>query len=313
MAWPPTFGLVIAGPTASGKSSLAISVAEKVGAEIVSADSMQIYRGMDIGTAKISADETNIPHHCIDIAEPGEPFSAAMFQEAARTAISDIDDRGLLPIVCGGTGFYIRAAIDDYEFAPGEQVDNPVRDKYLALAEQEGAQAVWDTLNAVDPDSAALIHPNNTKRVVRALELVDVGMHYSDQAEKLGSIEQVIPCVYVAIDIDRPILYERIDARVDEMREAGLVDEVKRLLESGFRDAVTAPQAIGYKEIVEALDGECTLDEAFDKIKRSSRRYAKRQLSWLRGDSRVNWINGTDADMDRMTEETIRLLGDWRG
>jgi tRNA dimethylallyltransferase len=291
--------ICVVGPTASGKSSLAQAIAADIGGEVVSADSMQIYRGMDIGTGKVPLAEREVAHHGLDLVDPGEPFSAALFQEYARACFEDIDGRGKRSVLCGGTGFYVRAAIDDYEFPKGEQVDNPIRERYLAVAEQEGAHALWLMLEEVDPESAGIIPENDVKRVVRAFELLDEGGSYAEQKRKLATIPQLLPACFIGLSVDPDVLRARIDERVDEMVRSGLVEEVESLLAAGFREGVTAPQAIGYKEIVKALDGEVTLAEAVDEIKVATHRYAKRQRTWFRKDKRIRWI---DADSGRPEE-----------
>jgi len=291
--------ICVVGPTASGKSSLAQAIAERIDGEVVSADSMQIYRGMDIGTGKVPREERVVAHHGLDLVEPGEPFSAALFQEYARTCFDDIDGRGKRSVLCGGTGFYVRAAIDDYEFPKGEQVDNPIRERYLAVAEQEGAHALWLMLEEVDPESASIIPENDVKRVVRAFELLDEGESYAEQKRKLATIPQLLPACFIGLSVDPDVLRARIDERVDEMVRSGLIGEVESLLAAGFREGVTAPQAIGYKEIVKVLDGEVTLAEAVDEIKVATHRYAKRQRTWFRKDKRIRWI---DADSRRPEE-----------
>lgn len=293
--------IVVAGPTASGKSELAQQLAVWLDGEVVSADSMQVYRGMDIGTGKVPAGERRVPHWGLDLAEPGQPYSVALFQDYARRAAADIDARAKRVVLCGGTGLYIRGVIDGYEYPKGDQVANPVRRRYMALLAQEGPQKLWERLREVDPASAAILHPNDAKRVVRAFEMLAEGTTYAAQKERLRHIPQVLPAVYLALSVDPAILVARIDARVDAMVEEGLVDEVRGLLARGFREAITAPQAIGYKEVVAALDGECTMAEAVDRIKLATRRYAKRQRTWLRGDSRVRWVdaNVPDGLLDR--------------
>lgn len=300
--------IVIAGATATGKSSLAIALAQAIDAEIVSADSMQVYRGMDIGTAKVPIAERKVKHFGIDLVDPGEPFSAALFQEHARWAFGKIADKHKRHILAGGTGFYIRAAIDDYHFVEGEQVGNPVRDKYVSIVEHDGALAVWKLLDERDPESAALIHPHDSKRVIRALEMLESGTQYSVQRKRLKEIPQRYPALFIGISVKRETLRKRIDKRVDCMREAGLVKEVERLVDEGFRDAITSNQAIGYKEIVRALEGGCTLDEAFESIKTSTKRYAKRQDTWFGGDARYRWIDGESGSIDAMLEQTFDLL-----
>ena len=296
--------ICIVGPTASGKTDAAQLVAAAIGGEVVSADSMQIYRGMDIGTGKLPAPERIVPHHGFDLVDPGEPYSAALFQSFARDAFAAIAERGKRAVLCGGTGLYVKAAIDAYEFPAGDQVGNPVRERWTAFAEREGAQALWDELNRLDPDSARELHPNNVRRVVRAFELLAEGRSYAEQKRNLASIEAAVPAVQFGLAVTPSVLNERIDARVDAMVEAGLVGEVRGLLEAGFREGVTAPQAIGYKEIVETLEGRCTLDEAIAAIKQATRRYGKRQRTWFRRDERIRWIDA-DAGNARAVADTI--------
>lgn len=296
--------ICIVGPTASGKTDAAQLVAAAIGGEVVSADSMQIYRGMDIGTGKLPAAERIVPHHGFDLVDPGEPYSAALFQSFARDAFAAIAERGKRAVLCGGTGLYVKAAIDAYEFPAGDQVGNPVRERWTAFAEREGAQALWDELNRLDPDSARELHPNNVRRVVRAFELLAEGRSYAEQKRNLASIEAAVPAVQFGLAVTPTVLNERIDARVDAMVEAGLAGEVRGLLDAGFREGVTAPQAIGYKEIVEALEGRCTLDEAIAAIKQATRRYGKRQRTWFRRDERIRWIDA-DAGNARAVADTI--------
>lgn len=294
--------ICIVGPTASGKSDVAQLVAARIGGEVVSADSMQIYRGMDIGTGKVLPDERIVPHHGLDLVDPGEQFSAAVFQEYARACFADIDNRGFRAVLCGGTGFYVRAAIDGYEFPAGDQTENPVRARYTAYAEEHGAQALWDLLHERDPQSAEAIHPNNVRRVVRAFELLEEGKTYAGQLKNLSSIPQVVPAVMFGLAVAPDLLAKRIDRRVDNMVERGLADEVKRLLNAGFREGVCAPQAIGYKEVVRAFDGDCSFEEAVEDIKTATRRYAKRQRTWFRKDTRIEWLDADDASPDELAE-----------
>lgn len=300
--------ICVVGPTASGKTDLSQELALALNGEVVSADSMQIYKGMDIGTGKLPVEDRKVPHWGFDLVEPGDDYSVALYQSYARDAFRNIQERGKTPILCGGTGLYIRAAIDDYDFPAGEQTENPVREKYTAYAQEHGNQALWDLLNQVDPNSAAVIHPNNVRRVVRAFELREEGASYAVQKENLQHIPQAVPAVIFGISFDREPLVQRIYRRVDKMIELGLVDEVKILLEKGFRTGITAPQAIGYKEIVEALDGRCTMDEAIEQIKIATRRYAKRQRSWFRRDDRIIWLNGTNATSQQLCAQAIEYL-----
>lgn len=300
--------ICIVGPTASGKTELAQRIALRLGGEVISADSMQIYEGMDIGTGKLPPEARVVPHHGFDILQPGEPYSAALFQSFARGLFADIDKRGKHSVLAGGTGLYVRAAIDSYEFPHGEQTENPVRAAYTAYAEEHGAEALWRLLEERDPQSAAAIHPNNVRRVVRAFEMLEEGVHYADQLKNLANIEQSVPAVFIGLQVTPDLLAQRIDRRVDDMLSKGLVYEVETLLEKGFRKGLTAPQAIGYKEIVAYLDGETTLDEAVAKIKTATRRYAKRQRTWYRKDSRINWIPADSGDADALCRGALQII-----
>lgn len=298
----------IVGPTASGKSAVAQELAQRIGGEVVSADSMQIYRGMDIGTGKLPASQRRVRHFGLDLVDPGEPFSAALFQDYARSCFEDIEGRGKQAVLCGGTGFYVRAAIDAYEFPKGEQADNPLREELNAFAAQHGAHELWERLRGVDPASASIIPENDVKRVVRAFELLEEGVTYASQKEKLARIPQYWPAVFVGLSVDPDILRARIDRRVDEMVEQGLVEEVRGLLDKGFREGITAPQAIGYKEIVAALEGDATLDEAIAQIKVSTHRYAKRQRTWFRKDSRITWVDADELNLDDMIDRICEAV-----
>lgn len=300
--------IALVGPTASGKTDAAQIVAEQIGGEVVSADSMQIYRGMDIGTGKLPVCERRVPHHGFDLVDPGEPYSAALFQAYARDMFADIDRRGKRAVLCGGTGLYVQAALDDFSFPKGDQTENPVREHWTGFAEQQGAQALWDELDKRDPRSAAVLHPNNVRRVVRAFEMLEEGMSYADQKERLSSVAPFVPAVQFGLSVDPEVLNARINARVDAMIGAGLVDEVRGLLSRGFRQGVTAPQAIGYKEIVEALEGRCTLDEAIETIKLATRRYGKRQRTWFRRDRRIRWIDANQGDAEKVAQEILAQL-----
>lgn len=304
--------IIICGPTATGKSDLAQDLAESIGGEVLSADSMQVYRGMDIGTAKIPPGERRVPHHGLDLTEPDQPYSAALYQRYARDVISRLEGRETPVVMAGGTGLYLQAVVDDLRFPEGEQVDNPVRAQYEQLAEEQGAQAVWEALQTLDAKSAAKIHPNNLKRTIRALEMHAQGERYADRAHGLREVAHVIPSIQIGLTLERSRLYERIDERVDKMREAGLVEEVEALASAGFAESLTARQAIGYKEVLEALTGRIALDEAFDQIKRASRRYAKRQMTWFRRDERIHWldIEGMEADdIACAAEEHLARMG----
>ncbi|MGI6217513.1 MAG: tRNA (adenosine(37)-N6)-dimethylallyltransferase MiaA [Coriobacteriales bacterium] len=292
----PRTVLAIVGPTGTGKSYLAERVARILeeqdampAVEIVSADSMQVYRGMDIGTAKVPAEKRSVPYHCIDLVDPGEAYSASIYQRDAREAIEKVFSLGKLPIVCGGTGLYVRAALDVMDFPPGDQVENPVRAKYTAIAEEKGPEYVHSLLEQVDPESASLIHPNNVRRTIRAFEMLSEGRHYSDQVSGMKTFNPFYDTVYIGLTMETDTLYASIDNRVDEMMEAGLLDEVSGLVDRGFADAITSSQAIGYKEFIDVFEGKSTIDEAVESIKRSTRRYSKRQRTWFRRDPRIEW------------------------
>ncbi len=300
--------IVVCGPTATGKSDLAESLALSRNGVILSADSMQIYAGMDIGTAKVPPDARAVPYHGLDLVAPDEPYSAALFQAYGRSVLQDMDAQGTPVIMAGGTGFYIKAVIDDLRFPAGEQQNNPVRERFQRIAEEEGGQAVWDILNDLDPESAAQIHPHNVKRTIRALEMAEAGERYADRAEGLAHAAQLYDARFIGLEMERSLLYERIDARVDAMREAGLVDEVRSLAEAGFAESLTSRQAIGYKEVLNALEGACTMDQAFEDIKRASRRYAKRQLTWFRKDERILWMDVTDMTAEEIALKAERML-----
>lgn len=300
--------IAVMGCTASGKSSLAEELALTLDGEVISADSMQVYRGMDIGTAKVPESERRVPYHCIDICDPGEPYSAALFQRDARAAIQDIRDRGKLPIICGGTFFYVRACLSAMGFAAGDQADNPVRAYYESLLQKLGAQGLWELLRDRDPESAAVIHPNNTVRVIRAFEMFEQGESYAQRKAAFKGVPDIIPNVKLGLSVEVDALYERINKRVDDMVEQGLVDEVRGLLSRGFEDALTAQAAIGYKEIVAALAGGCSLNDAIAQIKQSTRRYSKRQRSWLRGEKGLIRIDANDADLPRITADSLDVI-----
>lgn len=298
----------VVGPTASGKSDLAQALCVALDGEVVSADSMQVYRGMDIGTGKIPVSERKVPHHGLDLVDPGEPYSAALYQAYARSCFAEIDARGKRCVLAGGTGFYVRAAVDNYDFPRGEQVENPVRERYRRFAEERGSVALWQLLSERDERSANEIHQNDVKRVIRALELLEEGVSYAQQKENLQHLGSAVPSVFVGLSVDPDVLRARIDRRVDRMVAEGLVDEVKTLLNRGFRAGVTAPYAIGYKEIVSALDGACTLEEAVEQIKVATHRYAKRQRTWFRKDARIHWLDADDFDVDRLCAQALATL-----
>lgn len=300
--------IAVVGPTASGKSAVADLVAEALGSEVVSADAMQVYRGMDIGTAKTPVSERRVPLLLVDVADPTEPYSAALYQRDSRREIDRLRAEGRVPVLCGGTGLYVRAALDEMEFPRGE-VDGAARQRYQDLAGKLGPEGVHALLAERDPESAALIHPHNVRRVVRALEMLDEGVSYARQSAGFSKPREHYPSLQFALTMDRARLYARIDARVDAMMRAGLLDEVRGLMDAGAADALTSRQAIGYKELIDALEGRCTIGEAVDLIKLRSRRYAKRQLSWFRRDPRITWLDMDVLDADGAARLIVDALG----
>lgn len=282
--------VAIVGPTAVGKSDVADALAFELGSSVISADAMQVYRGMDIGTGKMPPEERRAPLLLIDMIEPDETYSAALFQRDARLEIDRLLGEGRLPILCGGTGLYIKAALDDMAFPSGE-VGAAERSRYEALAEELGDEGLHALLAERDPESASCIHPHNVRRVIRALEMHDEGVSYARQKAGFSTPRARYHTAYFGLTRDRSRLYERIDARVDAMVAGGLLAEATCLKEAGYADAITSRQAIGYKELYDYLDGLCSFEEAVDTIKMRSRRYAKRQLSWFRRDERIQWLD----------------------
>lgn len=287
--------LIVAGPTATGKSDSAVELALRMNGEVISADSMQVYRGMDIGSAKVTVEEMRgVPHHLIDCADPSENWNVVRFQKEARRAVQDIASRGRLPILCGGTGFYIQALLYDIDFTQMDE-NTPLRDRLSALAAEKGPEAVHALLLEKDPASAAAIHPNNLKRVIRAIEFMEesggsIAAHNLQQRER----ESAYRSVFFVLTMDRARLYERIDRRVDIMMERGLVEEVARLRAMEIQRDSTSMQGIGYKQVYGYLDGDYDLEEAVRLIKRDTRHFAKRQLTWFKREKDVIW-----TDLDR--------------
>lgn len=288
----------IVGPTASGKSSLAEVLACELSTSVVSMDSMQVYTGMDIGTAKTPVAERRAPLLMVDVAPVSKDYSVQLFQVDARRCIDGLLAQEKPAVLCGGTGFYLNAVIDDMDFVHGEK-GSSTRKAYEHLLEEKGAQALYQLLVERDEKSAALIHPNNTRRVIRALEMLDEGDRYCEQNAELHKQQPYYNAQIWGLTMDRSRLYERINQRVDQMVAEGLVDEVKSLVDQGLTRDTTAGQAIGYKEILDVFSGETTLDEAIEAIKQRSRRYAKRQLSWFRRDKRVQWIDLDVTSQDK--------------
>lgn len=283
--------LVVTGPTATGKTALSVELAKKLGGEIVSADSMQIYRGMDIGTAKVTkAEMQNIPHHMIDIADPSEDYSVSRYVEEADAAVRGILSRGRLPIVAGGTNLYIDSLIAGLDFAEKAE-DAALRESLNKQYDDIGGEVMLEHLRGFDPERAAKLHPADKRRIVRAVEIyILTGETITRHDEETKKRPKRYDAVKIALTFaDRAVLYDRINARVDKMVSDGLFDEVKGLLDSGLSPACTSMQAIGYKEPAAYFRGEMSKDEAIELIKLSSRRYAKRQLTWLRRDDSIHW------------------------
>lgn len=303
--------LILTGPTASGKSALAITLAKAVGGQIISADSMQVYRGMDIGSAKITSEEMQgIPHHLIDILDPDEPFDVTTFQHCAKQAIDTIYAQGQIPILVGGTGFYIQAVLYDIDFTE-ESGDGLIRRQLEQEAEtQEGRDGLFAQLQEVDPASAASIHPNNIRRVIRALEYYrQTGERISAHNETQHQKESPYDFRYFVLTDDRQILYDRIDRRVDQMVDSGLVEEVTALMAKGYDRTLVSMQGLGYKEIIAYLEGECSLEEAVYIIKRDTRHFAKRQLTWFRREKDVIWLDRQTEDVEaHLLAEASALL-----
>lgn len=283
--------ICIAGPTASGKTALAVELAKELEGEVVSCDSMQVYRRMDIGTAKPTVEERQgIVHHMIDVAEPEEDFSVSRYCALAAPIVEDIIARGKAAIIAGGTGLYMDALIRGNDFAPFPATG--VREALEAEAASQGIQVLFDRLAAVDPSAAARLHLSDKKRIIRALEVyLETGETITEHNRKTQLLPPKFSPLWLGLDFeDRSALYQRIDRRVGLMLEAGLIGEIQRLLSGGIPPKCTAMQAIGYKEFVAALNGECTIEEAADQVRQSSRRYAKRQLTWFRRNKSIHWL-----------------------
>lgn len=288
---------VIAGPTASGKSSLAIRVAQKLGGEIISCDSMQIYKGLDIGTAKVTAEEQAlVPHRMIDIVEPDVTFSVNDFKIRAEEEIRDILSSKRMPVLCGGTGQYISALCEGIKYVD-EPVDKSITDKLNKEFEENGIDAIYDELVKIDPEAASKIHKNNTRRVLRAYAVyLGTGKTFTWWNQNSKTTGPSFPFKVFCYDIDRTVLYDRINQRVDVMMEEGLEEEVKGLYESGKIMNSTARQAIGYKELFDYFAGECSIDKAVYEIKLRSRHYAKRQLTWFRYMEGIKYLDPSDPE-----------------
>lgn len=303
--------VIIAGPTATGKSALAVELSKKINGEVISADSMQVYKGMDIGTAKISIDEMEgIKHYLIDILDPFEDFNIVTFKNLAKEAVSEIHSKGKVPVVCGGTGFYIQSLIKDIDFEETYEDDN-YRNELFDFAKNNSNEALFEKLKEVDPDSCKILHPNDLRRVIRALEYykitnTPISIHNEKEAKK----ESPYNFAYYVLDDDRKVIYEQIDKRVDLMMQNGLVDEVKFFVDKGLSMDNISMHGLGYKEIYSYLCGEITLDEAIYILKRDTRHFAKRQLTYFKREKETEFIDKRDynRDLDKIIDYIISSL-----
>ena len=300
--------LAIVGPTGGGKSALAVALCQRLGGELISCDSMQIYRGMDVGTAKPTEEEQRtVPHHMIDIRDPKESFSCADYVAEATKVIEDCQGRGRLPVICGGTGLYLDALLRGGDLSENT-TSEALRDELLSLAQTEGNEALWQELNRVDPVSAQATHPNNVKRVIRALEIFRLsGIPKSEWDRRSREVENRYHALVIGLRYpERDLLYHRIDRRVDQMFDMGLVEETRRLMEAGvFAVNRTAAAAIGYKELLPYLSGEESGDAARERLKIATRHYAKRQMTWFQAKPFVRWLDMTENGREKTFEEIV--------
>jgi tRNA dimethylallyltransferase len=302
--------VILTGPTAVGKTALSIALAKAIGGEIISADSMQVYRHMDIGSAKITPEEMEgIPHYLIDVLEPDQEFNVVVFQELAKQAAAEIYSRGHIPIVAGGTGFYIQALVYDIDFTENDE-DTAFRRTLEEQAKREGAEALYERLRAVDPESCESIHAHNIKRVIRAIEFYEkTGKKISEHNREQRQNDSPYNFAYFVLNDDRERIYERINVRVDLMMAQGLVEEVRALRESGCRKEMVSMQGLGYKELLSYLEGETSMEEAVYLIKRDTRHFAKRQLTWFRREKEVIWVDKTVFDHD--SQKILNFMQDF--
>lgn len=298
--------IVLVGPTAVGKTYISVELAKKLNTEIVSADSMQIYKGMDIGTAKITKEEMQgIRHHMIDIIEPDKIYSVSDFKHDSEKIIDRIISENKIPIIAGGSGLYVNSLIYDLDFGKAKS-DSSVRDYYTSLYKEHGEDYLYDRLKEVDPESAEKIHKNNVKRVMRALEVYHItGRKFSETNMSVRKGSSKYNCILIGIRSDRKVLYQRINERVDKMMEKGLAEEVRALMSKGYGKELVSMQGIGYKEIIEYLEGSTGLCEAVEILKRNTRRFAKRQFTWFLRDDNVKWFDVPSAEEIDIVVENI--------
>lgn len=295
--------IVLVGPTAVGKTAVGIKLAQRLGGEIISADSMAVYKGMDIGTAKPTIEEQKqAVFHMIDVVEPDEPFTVVDFAEQASSTIDNLLAKGVWPILLGGTGFYVRAVVDGLDI-PEAGPDPGLRSRLMAEAEEKGKEAVYERLKDVDPRTAERLHVNDVKRVIRALEVYEqTGVPMSELHEADKHQVRYPDARWYGLTMDREHLYKRIEQRVDQLIRDGLVEEVRELLDKGYETSLPSMQGLGYKEIIGCLKGEYSFEEAVDLLKRSTRRFAKRQFTWFHPDSRIQWIDVEGKTADQVAE-----------
>jgi len=298
--------IVIVGPTAVGKTYVSVELAKKLNSEIISADSMQIYKEMNIGTAKVTEEEKHgITHHMIDFINPDENYSVSDFKNDAENIIDNMILKNNIPIIVGGSGLYVNSLIYDLDFGKAKS-DGKFRDYYTYYYKEHGEDALYEKLKKIDPESAEKIHKNNVKRVIRALEVYDItGKKFSELNTDIRKKSNKYDCILVGLSMDRKILYERINQRVDKMLSDGLVEEVRSLMEKGYEKHLVSMQGIGYKEIIEFLEGNIPLEEAVNILKRNTRRFAKRQYTWFLKDDNVKWFQIEDVKEIDMTLEKI--------
>ena len=306
--------VILVGPTAVGKTAASIGLAKALNGEIISGDSMQIFKGLDIGTAKITKEEMQgVPHHLIDIKEPWETFSVAEFKRLADEAIADIHDRGKLPIIVGGTGFYINSVLYEYHFGEAD-TDEAYRAELEQYAEAHGNEALWNILQEKDPDSAAKLHSNDTKRVIRALEVLHVtGIPASERQSTVDKQTMRYNAVYIALNMPREVLYDRINRRVDIMIQDGLEAEVRTALANGTEQDALSMTSIGYRQMIQYFNEEISFDRAVELIKRDTRHFAKRQLTWFRHDPNIQWVDKWGKTDEQVEAELLAIVHDKLG
>ena len=301
--------IVIGGPTACGKTGFSIKLAKKINGEIISADSMQVYRYMDIGTAKVTPEEADgVPHYLIDEFDPDEEYNVMLFQQKAKGYMEEIWAKGKTPILVGGTGFYINALLYDNDFTETEN-DTSYREECYKLAQEQGPEVLFERLKEVDPEYAEIMHANNVKRVTRALEYHYLtGQKFSEHNAEQKEKETPYDAAVIILNMDREKLYERIELRIDIMLQEGLLEEVKGLLDKGYTPDLVSMQGIGYKEFIPYFNGECTLEEAVTQLKTNTRRFAKRQLTWFRRQIDGLWVDLTENSVDKVMGNVMDYL-----